>query len=173
MANPPGDSKTGSGRRRAALFVFHQAIGTIGIIAGAPVVIALSAPVFRLLGWATLAMRAHTILTQTPYFPLQIALGLLAGWVLGRYLFHPLSPWVWLAPCVILCFALVAFPETGQFAVSQYAYLSSPSVLSHFFGRGCRPADRCLDQLVITLPFYSAAAYSLGALLARKGARAP
>ena len=38
----------------------------------------------------------------------------------------------------------------------------------NYFGWGCRPADHCLDQLVITLPFYSSLAYSMGVALARK-----
>jgi Na+/melibiose symporter-like transporter len=44
-------------------------------------------------------------------------------------------------------------------------------LISHFFGWGCRLKNHCLDQLLITLPFYSSLAYSTGAFLARMQAR--
>ena len=38
----------------------------------------------------------------------------------------------------------------------------------HYFGWGCGGVHPCFDQAAITLLFYAAAAYSIGALLARK-----
>lgn len=58
--------------------------------------------------------------------------------------------------CSVLPTSVLARPGVGQ------------SRISHYFGRGCRPADNCLDQLLITMPFYSSLAYSLGAVVARK-----
>ena len=33
---------------------------------------------------------------------------------------------------------------------------------SRFFGWSCLPQNHCFEQVAITLPFYSASAYSLG-----------
>jgi hypothetical protein len=109
----------------------------------------------------------HWILTETPFFPAQITLGLYSGWWLGRRFQHRSMVWVWVIPGLILCYALVAGPNLSPQPTS--VLMHSGGTLSHYFGWGCQPKDRCLDQLVITMPFYAATAYSLGAWLALKG----
>jgi hypothetical protein len=115
----------------------------------------------------SITVRQMAWLIGPPYYPAQICLALFMGWSLGGWLQHRSTLWVWLIPSVIMCCVVVAFPWVGQIEVKGYGYLSSPSLLSHFFGRGCRPADRCLDQLLFTVPFFSAVAYSTGAYVAR------
>jgi hypothetical protein len=63
-------------------------------------------------------------------------------------------------------------PNTSPVFISAIALAArNKSVWSHFFGLGCRAEDRCFDQIVFTMPFYASAAYSLGALLARRMGR--
>jgi hypothetical protein len=44
---------------------------------------------------------------------------------------------------------------------------ASFSSLRHYFGSGCSVRERCLDQMMFTVPFYTSVAYALGAVLQR------
>src|SRR3954454_23894141 len=79
--------------------------------------------------------------------------------------------WVWVLPLAVLCFALIAFNPEWTSVLARPSTVGSR--LSHYFGWGCQPRAHCLDQLVITMPFYSSVAYSLGALLARNALKKP
>ena len=155
-------------RLKAVLvFVIHQFVGTWGIaffayFSGTSLLDFLSRfglhPSMRSLQW---------ILTETPYYPVQLALGLFCGVFLGRRYRHRSMMWVWIIPLFILCFAVATnytlIPEwtsvLARFGQSRW---------SHFFGWGCHPANRCLDQLEITMPFYVSVAYSLGGLMGQR-----
>ena len=151
-----------------ALFIAHQFVAMIGVIVAAPYVANFLRNFLSVFGWAGQKSQVSWILTETPYFPVQILLALSLGWLVGRHFRHRSMLWVWVLPFAALCAVVIAFPATGQLALSQYGNLSSASRFSHFFGWGCQPRNRCLDQVVITLPFYTAIAYSLGAVLARR-----
>jgi hypothetical protein len=71
--------------------------------------------------------------------------------------------WVWVIPGLILCYALVAAPNLSPDSAS--VLMHSDGMISRYFGWACQPRNGCLDQLVITMPFYTAAAYSIGARL--------
>jgi hypothetical protein len=109
----------------------------------------------------------HSIVSETPYFPVQIIFALILGWLLGRALRHRSMVWVWVLPMAILCYSLV----TARVLIPTSVF-ARPGVFqsrfSHYFGWGCQPSARCFDQLLITMPFYSSLAYSMGAALARK-----
>ena len=141
-------AKGGQIHREAGLwwtFLLHQLQSTLGILV--------------LAGFLTFSVstpsRAHRILTETPYFPVQIVLALCVGFGLRRYMRDWVMEWVWVLPFLILC---VAFART---------HLPFGNALEYFFGRGCRPEFHCVDQLAITLPFYAATSYSVGAFLSR------
>ena len=70
-----------------------------------------------------------------------------------------------------LLYAVVAVPTfTPSIAPPRFQAGDGESRLSHYFGWGCQPTSptHCLDQTLVTLPFYVSVAYSLGALLAQK-----
>jgi hypothetical protein len=100
-----------------------------------------------------------------PYFPVQIVFALILGWLLGRALRHRSIMWVWVLPLVMLCYSVATYrvliPTSVLASIGQ-------SRFSHYFGWRCRPENHCLEQLLITMPFYSCLAYSLGAAFARK-----
>jgi hypothetical protein len=168
MESGAEEHRRGSLAKRLAVFLVHQLIGTWGIGVAAPLALILCSDIVRVFGVAVYMRGVHRILTETPYFPVQVLFGLFLGWLLARFLPHRSMLWVWIVPLGVLCCAVIAFPWTGQLTIPQYAGLSSSSRFAHFFGWGCSPRNRCLDQLMITMPLYSASAYSLGAWLARK-----
>ena len=160
-------------RAKAVLiFLVPQIVGTWGIAFFAAFAL------FSLLDvtphsaeWKRSIRFVHWLLTENPFYPVQILTALYVGWRLGRRFQHKSMLWVWVLPLAVLCFALMAFnPEWTS-------VLARPSPvgfrLSHYFGWGCQPRAHCLDQLVITMPFYASAAYSLGGLMARNALKKP
>ncbi len=74
----------------------------------------------------------------------------------------------WLLPLAYLTYALIAIPTlVPQWIPSEYQAGVGESRFKHYFGLGCR-VHPCFDQNAVTVLFYIAAAYSIGALLARK-----
>jgi hypothetical protein len=110
----------------------------------------------------------HLILSNTPFFPIQIAVGAYLGWRVYRRWGHRSMLWVWILPGVVLTYAVIAIPT---FSPSSLSVETSP--LSHYFGWGCQADFRCYDQLTFTQPFYTSVAYSLGALGASRRSKAP
>lgn len=154
------------------IFVLHQLIAVLGVgfLAGTATFF-----IFGLLRPASPQFftehNVHRVLTQLPYFPVQILEGLWCGWALSRRLRQREMLWVWVLPALILCYAMIAEPNISPVFTSAIVLAGrNKSVWSHFLGSGCRAdlSDRCSDQLMFTMPFYASAAYSLGALLARK-----
>ena len=80
--------------------------------------------------------------------------------------------WVWVLPFLVLCYTVISVPTISpQLASTLLQAGVVHSRLSHYFGWGCRTKDRCLDQILVTLPFYTSAAFSIGALVARNMAK--
>jgi hypothetical protein len=130
--------RTKSLTKSAFTFALHQFIGLYGISFTAPVVFSLGFKVLYLFGRHYTTRDFHFILSETPYFPVQIAFALVLGWLLGRSLRHRSMLWVWILPLAILCFAFVTTPME-QTSVLAKQFLGQTR-LSHFFGWGCRPA---------------------------------
>jgi hypothetical protein len=153
--------------KSALTFGLHQFIGMYGIPYTAPLVFSLAFKFLFLFGHGYPQKTFYSIVSEKPYFPVQIIFGLVIGWLVGRALRHRSMVWVWVLPLAILCYSLV----TARVLIPTSVF-ARPGVFqsrfSHYFGWGCRPAAHCLDQLLITMPFYSSLAYSMGAALARK-----
>jgi len=149
-----------------ATFIAHQFASTLGVAFFAYLLGISLHDVGAKLG-AKYSMRpVYFILTETPYFPVQIALGLWFGWLLRRRLDHRSMNYVWLFPFFLLCCALLVFSARHSTYGSIFA--NGPSVWSHYFGWGCQPRNHCLDQVLITMPFYAATAYSVGSWFASR-----
>jgi len=114
----------------------------------------------------------HWLLTENPYYPIQILLSLYVGWRLGRRFPARGMSRVFLLPLLFLGYAvgtkLVLIPDWSSALMSPEA---GRSRLSYYFGSGCQPRFHCLDQLLLTMPFYVSVAYSLGTVISRRGAR--
>jgi hypothetical protein len=159
----------GNTGRGLASFALHQYIGTLGIDIFAGFLVAYVFDVLQFLGKHIPSKTMYWILTGTPYYPVQIGLALLLGWLIGRRVQHRAMLWVWVLPFAYLTYALIAIPTlVPQWIPPQYQAGVGESRWKHYFGWGCGGAHPCFDQNAITVLFYVAAAYSIGALLARK-----
>ena len=150
------------------VFVLHQIVGTEGVIwltvFGAFVLTSTVSRVHEAWLHSGLIRGMHLILTNTPFFPIQIALGAYLGWKLYSRWQHRSMLWVWILPVLVLTYAVIAISTLSPWSYSP----SDTGPLSHYFGWGCQADYRCYDQLTFTEPFYTSVAYSLGALWARK-----
>lgn len=153
----------------AAWFTVHQLIGTYGIAFATPYVVASVYDVLRLFGRLYSARSMYFILTGTPFFPVQILFAALIGCLAARHFKHRVMVWVWVIPLAVLVYSIVAVPTfTPAITPSAYQAGVGQSRFSHYFGWGCQPVNRCMDQTIVTLPFYVALSYSFGALFAWK-----
>jgi hypothetical protein len=151
------------------IFVVHQIVGTWGIaFLAAFGLTSLFDVIPDSASWKPSMHLAYWLLTENPFYPVQIVAGLYLGWLIGRRFQHKSMLWIWVLPFAFLCYALMVGP-IGLFPqwTSALARPSTVGSLSYYCGRGCQPRAHCIDQLMITMPFYASAAYSLGALLAR------
>jgi hypothetical protein len=157
------------------IFVVHQIVGTWGIAFFAAFALFSFFDVIPdFVGWKRSMRFVHWILTEIPFYPVQILTALYVGWRVGRRFQHKSMLWVWVLPLAVLCYALMVGVTLNPVWTSVLVRPSTVgSRLSHYFGWGCQPRAHCLDQLVITMPFYASAAYSLGALLARNALKKP
>ena len=138
----------------------HQFIGTLGVLILAGMLTAIAFEFPNPLGHTSNMHDVSRVLTGTPYFPVQIAIGLLFGWLISDLFGHESMLWIWVLPYAWLVYDFVRLPTVlGMTFQARF---------SHFFGWGCRPENHCIDQTGVTLPFYAAVAYSIGALFARK-----
>ena len=155
-------------------FLLHQVISTMGI---GLFVAALAASLLQIVSampWQYPERAWYQIFAYRPYFPVHILAGLYLGWLLGRRLGHRAMTWVWILPALFLCYAVVAIPTLTPEITSSLLWAgTSQSWLTHYFGSGCRMKDRCFDQVLVTQPFYTAAAYAIGARLAFAWVRPP
>jgi hypothetical protein len=150
-------------------FVLHQLLGVWSAILIAPDVTALGFTTLRHFGKVYPSTYFYWILAGRPYFPIQVLLALFLGWVFGRNLWHRSMVWVWVLPLAILCYAFVTLPTLNPDLIPPaFQAGRGESRFSHYFGWGCGPWNHCIDQVTITLPFYTALAYSLGAWLGAK-----
>jgi hypothetical protein len=78
---------------------------------------------------------------------------------------------VWIFPLAILAYAFEATPRLTPWASMLARPETVQARLSFCLGWGCQPRAGCIDQSVITRPFYASVAHSLGALLARNAYR--
>jgi len=94
------------------VFVMHQVIGTEGVIWLTILGTFLLRGSITMMheAWVHSAfMRAmHLILSNTPFFPVQIAAGAYLGWRLYCRWRHRSMLWVWILPGVVLAYAVSA-----------------------------------------------------------------
>jgi hypothetical protein len=153
------------------IFLMHQLISTEGVVVFAAILGTTMFEILRQVGLPVQMRFVHWILTETPYFPVQIGLGFFWGWLLGRRFRHGSMVWVWILPGVLLTYVVAEVRTITPDLTSVLGQSANP--FSHYFGWGCQPKNRCLDQILVTLPFYSAIAYSLGGWIGQRMATTP
>lgn len=159
-----------SSARSILAFCLHQVIATCGVAFFAYFLGASFVEMLAPYGRPQSMRGLHWILTETPYFPIQIALGLYFGRMIGRRFDPRPMRYVWIVPLLVLSYAVIRLPTLTPSFTSVIVQVDGPrSAFSHYFGTGCAPKDRCFDQVLVTMPFYVSVAYSLGSLLAGIG----
>jgi len=161
------------------VFLIHQSLGAWGPILAAPWVLLFLSELAWHLGWRTYFSQAQWVLYGTPFYPAHVCLALVLGWLLGGALRHRSMLWVWVLPLMELSSAVVGgprvmaapmewsvYPPVDHLTTARWAQMGLTGRLTHLFGWGT--GIQPFNQVVLTLPFYSASAYSLGALLARR-----
>jgi uncharacterized protein (DUF2062 family) len=107
----------------------------------------------------------YSRISETPYFPVQVLFALVLGWLLDHS--QPHKSVVGLG--IPIGNSLPLMHHTCNFrAGGDICACSIAGQAVTFFRLGCRPSRRCFDQVLVTLPFYSCRAYSVGAFLARR-----
>jgi hypothetical protein len=143
-------------------FLSHLIVSTLGVILLASLstftVIESLHPIFPNIGLRT----ASWILTETPYFPVQIVTGLLMGFQSGRRYAHKVMLWTWVVPALLMAF-MIRLAPLRPVVVSGVEL----TPIQHFFGGGCLPQNHCFEQVGFTLLLYASLAYSAGAIVAR------
>ena len=88
------------------VFVSHQLVGTWGrAFLAAFSVFSLFDVLPDIAGWKPSMHFVHWVLTENPFYPLQIVAGLYFGWLQGRRLQHRSMLWIWVLPLAILVYA--------------------------------------------------------------------
>lgn len=148
------------------VFLMHQFIATGFIFFTATTSIGTVADLPRIVGIGIHSSFIRSV-SRPPYFPARTLWAFFLGWSLSGFLRHRTMLWVWVVPSLILSWLFIQFPNCPAL-LSRNACLDFPSAYSLFFGPNCTPGRSCLYQLYFTYPFLTAAAYSVGALLARR-----
>jgi hypothetical protein len=132
--------------RAVTYYLLHVLLATLGVM------VCSGFLAFELLP----ASEARKLLTTIPYFPIQIVLAFSLGFLLRLRIKQYLMEWVWVLPSAFLCIGFFLSPLTYH------------ERFDRFFGSDCSPSNHCFDQTGLTLPFYTAIAYSLGAMVSSK-----
>jgi hypothetical protein len=123
------------------VFLMHQVIATGVLFFTGYMAVWVAADLPRIIGIGIHQSFIRSV-TRPPYFPAQILWAFFLGWLLSGFLRHRTMLWVWVVPSLVLGWLFIRFPNC-------------PANLFR---------NACLDSY----PFLAAAAYSVGALLARR-----
>ena len=91
-------------------------------------------------------------ISGSPFWIPEIAVGFFLGCLIYGFSRNKATMLGWLLPAVLLSWAVAFWPESGS------------SAWDAFFSKDCGMSE-CLYQPILTVPFYTGAAYSFGALL--------
>ena len=105
-----GQSSLHRSALNALRFLVHLIISTIGVaVVAAVMTYAVVLPLHQF--FSSLGPRTvHWILTETPFFPVQIVVGLLWGFQLGRRYRHGVMLSTWIVPALLIAFLILFVP---------------------------------------------------------------
>jgi hypothetical protein len=150
----------------ALILVMHQVLATLGVLVWAGLLTSIALGIPRLWGHLFRMSDTRRILLAAPYYPIQIIVGLLWGWLVWRQYRHRVMLWVWVFPLIALVLGILDDLTRSFSLYPGFFSLDFRITLMHFFGVQCRLEDRCFNQIGFSLPFYAAVAYATGAWLA-------
>jgi hypothetical protein len=151
---------------RALILVVHQVLATLGVVLWAGVLAASVLTVPQLWGQVFHTTDLRRVLLASPFYPFQIIVGLLWGWLVWRQFQHRAMLWVWVFPFITLTLGILDDLTRTSNLYPGAIGLDFRITMMRFFGSACRLEDHCFSQIGMTLPFYSGLSYAAGAWLA-------
>jgi len=153
--------------RDVFIFICHQLLGAWGIaFLAAFGLFSLFDMMPDSFGLKPSLQIVHWLLTENPFYPVQIITGLYFGWFIAHRFPHRSMLFVWILPLLFLAYSFLAGPVLSPWASTLIRPESLSGRVRFYFGWGCQPRDRCMDRLLLTMPLYASLAYSAGGLLA-------
>lgn len=118
------------------LFLAHQLVSTWGVIYLTVYLSYSIVDLFHLIHRSA-PHALYIVWAYRPYFPIQVALGIYSGWLIGRRWWQRSMLWVWVIPFFILGYAMIAVPTLTPSTVPIMAQAGgTQSVFSHYLGWG-------------------------------------
>jgi len=143
-------------------FVAQFAIATIGAMLLGVLVVLLPTLLFASLTRSPNETVRERVVTEpllrwgadNPYFGGPILVAFILGWISRRYFKSRVAAWVWVPMTLALLWNITTW--------RSYSPLSHwGDVRANFFTSDCGDSD-CLYEMLVTGPFYTSVAYSLG-----------
>ena len=152
--------------KQALILVMHQVLATLGVVLWAGVVISVALSIPRFWGYSFVLSDIRKVLQATPYYPAEVVVGFVWGWLVWRQFQHRAMLWVWVFPLVALILGIADDLTRTSELYPGFVGLDFRITLARFFGPSCRLEDHCFDQIGMTMPFYAAVSYAIGAWFA-------
>jgi hypothetical protein len=138
----------------------------MGVLLWANVLTAIALGIPRLWGHLFHLGDTRRVLLAAPYYPVQIIVGLLWGWLVWRQSRNRAMLWVWVFPLLTLIIGILDDLTRASDRYPGLISLDFRITMMRFFGAECRLEDHCFAQIGFSLPFYAAVSYAIGAWLA-------
>jgi hypothetical protein len=154
--------------KRLLLLGMHQVLATLGVLLWAGLLTAIASEIPAIWGHVFHQSDTYRTLSASPFYPVQIIVGLLWGRLVWKQYQHRAMLWIWVFPLVSLVIAMLQ-DSTRMSTIYPGAIVPNYGImLSTYFGNGCRLDNDCFKQTAFTLPFYAAVSYAVGAWLASR-----
>jgi hypothetical protein len=149
------------------IFFAHQLMSTVG----ATVISVLIVLLFALFGASLkkntsggnfidhITQQRVSMLLNQPYYVAPVLCALALGALSRRFVRPRWAAWVWVLPMIILLWNLLTWKGAGPPTTAVYW----ADVWADYFGSDCGGSE-CMYEVFVTVPFYTSAAYSLGAV---------
>jgi len=156
-----GQESEGARGTAVLSFVLQQAVSTVGALllgVGAALILATLIAFFTRTPDGNLVDKVvaeplFKIGADNPYFAGPILMAFILGWVARRSESRS-AAWMWVLPTVALVWNVMSWKSHSPLPRWE-------DVRANFFTSNCGDSD-CIYELLITAPFYTSVAYSLG-----------
>jgi hypothetical protein len=155
---------SGSVVRRSLRVGMHQILAIFGVIVWAGMLTAIAiVDISKMRGRVAHLSDVHRALSAAPFFPIEVVVGLLLGWLVWKQFQDRVMFWVWVFPLVPLLMIMLE-DSTHVSTIYPGATVTNYKImLSTYFGSGCHVDEGCFKQIEFTVPFYAAVSYAIGA----------
>ena len=163
-----GQESEGARGTRVLSFVLQQAVSTVGALllgVGAALILATLIAFFTRTPDGNLVDKVvaeplFKIGADNPYYAGPILMAFILGWVARRSESRS-AAWMWVLPTLSLVWNVMSWKSHSPLPRWE-------DVRANFFTSNCGDSD-CIYELLVTAPFYTSVAYSLGSIVRNLG----